>query len=148
MHSTENQYVQSKIQHFFYFGTALHCIIPLTPKISSPPLSLSNSSPTHVTPLTHTSCIHLQRTDLKHRRPRGSGVVRDGRITTRQHNVRLARNGRRAVRGRRDGKGEASVDGGRAVGLIISINQIINSDEDVDIDTGGGRGRRKRRRGV
>lgn len=33
------------------------------------------------------------------------------------------------------------------MGLIISINQIINSDEDVDIDTGGGKGGEKKKEG-
>lgn len=101
-----------------FWHTALHYTTHPPTFQKSPPivfsLSLSTSSCTPAT--------HLQRTDLKHRRPCSSRVIRDSRIATRQHHIRLARNGRRAVRGRRNGEGKASVDGGRAVEMMISTD--------------------------
>ena len=66
---------------------------------------------TRVTLLHH---AHLQRTDLERSRPCGDGVISDGGVAARQHNVRLARDRRRAVGCGWNGQSEASINGGRA----------------------------------
>lgn len=60
----------------------------------------------------------LQRTNLKHSRASRDGVVRDGRVAAGQDDVRLAGDGRGAVRCGWDGEGETSVDGGCAEGMF------------------------------
>ena len=59
-----------------------------------------------------------QRTDFERGGAGGNGVVCDGGVAAREHDVRLAGDGCRAVGCGWDGEGETSVDGGCADGWI------------------------------